>query len=134
MSPELRQLISYRVERARESLDEARFNFERGSINLAANRLYYAVFYAVGGLLLAHQMESTKHSGVRALFIQHFIKTGRFPREYSDLYNKLFKMRTDADYADLTRVPASFVSENLRSVERFINVIAEELKTMGYTL
>ena len=134
MSPELRQLVAYRVERAREALSEARINLEHGSTNLATNRLYYAVFYAVGALLLANNLSSSKHSGVRALFIQHFVKTGRIGNELADLYNLLFKERTDADYADLKRVPAEFVFENLPNVERFIEAIVNELETMGYTL
>jgi len=58
----------------------------------------------------------------------------RIGNELADLYNLLFKERTDADYADLKRVPAEFVFENLPNVERFIEAIVNELETMGYTL
>ena len=44
-------LIKYRIERAKESLDESIILSETGHWNTVANRLYYASFYAVNALL-----------------------------------------------------------------------------------
>ncbi len=52
MKEETRTLITYRLERARESLEEANILLERGYGNTFVNRLYYACFYAVSSLLL----------------------------------------------------------------------------------
>ena len=52
MKEETRTLIDYRLERARESLQEANILLERGHGNAFVNRLYYACFYAVSALLL----------------------------------------------------------------------------------
>ena len=76
MKKETRILITYRLERARESLQEANILLERGHGNAFVNRLYYACFYAVSALLLTKELSSAKHGGVRRLFHQNSIKPG----------------------------------------------------------
>jgi uncharacterized protein (UPF0332 family) len=39
-----RDLVRYRMERAAETLEEARLMLERGHLHGAANRIYYACF------------------------------------------------------------------------------------------
>jgi uncharacterized protein (UPF0332 family) len=78
---ETRTLILYRLERAHESLDEANILMERGHANTFVNRLYYACFYAVSALLLTKELSSAKHSGVRSLFHQNFVKEGIVSKE-----------------------------------------------------
>jgi uncharacterized protein (UPF0332 family) len=133
MSPELRQLVAYRMERAWEAFHDAEALSARGSTNSAANRLYYAAFYAVSALLLANNLGASKHSGVRALFNQHFVKTDKVSPAFATLYNKLFAERTDADYADMKVVAPEFVRDNLPQVEEFIGRIAVILQASGYT-
>jgi len=40
--------IKYRIERARETIDEVQTQIQSKFWNTAINRLYYACFYAVG--------------------------------------------------------------------------------------
>ena len=60
----------------------------------------YAAFYAVSALLLEDGHRFRKHSGVRASFNRHLIKTGRLARKHGDLYNRLFRDRQEGDYID----------------------------------
>lgn len=46
MTPEQIALIRHRMDRARESLEEARLLLEAERFNGSVNRLYYACFYA----------------------------------------------------------------------------------------
>jgi len=103
MKEEIRSLVNYRLERARESIEEAKILMERGHINTFINRLYYACFYAVSALLLTKGLSSAKHSGVRSLFHQNFVKTGILNIESGQFFDKLFDNRQKADYADLLR-------------------------------
>lgn len=103
MKEEIRSLVNYRLERARESIEEAKILMERGHINTFINRLYYACFYAVSALLLTKGLSSAKHSGVRSLFHQNFVKTGIVNIESGQFFDKLFDNRQKADYADLLR-------------------------------
>jgi len=101
MKEETRILVNYRLERAKESIEEAKILMERGHINTFINRLYYACFYAVSALLLAKGLSSPKHSGVRSLFHQNFVKSGLIGIESGQFFDKLFDNRQKADYSDL---------------------------------
>ncbi len=103
MKEETRTLVIYRLERARESLEEAKILLERGYANTYVNRLYYACFYAVSALLLTRGLSSAKHSGIRSLFHQNFVKSGLVDIELGQLYDRLFDNRQKGDYADLVR-------------------------------
>ncbi len=46
MTEEEQALVTYRMERASEAIDEAKILFNAGHINSYVNRLYYACFYA----------------------------------------------------------------------------------------
>ncbi|NUM55271.1 MAG: HEPN domain-containing protein [Candidatus Hydrogenedentes bacterium] len=101
MTAEKKAIIEYRLERAHATLDEARVLVENKSWAGCLNRTYYACFYAVNALLLAHGLSSAKHSGVRSLFNRDFVNTGIVPRECGALYNHLSANRMDSDYEDL---------------------------------
>lgn len=81
MKPELAVLIRYRLDRAFESIDEAKLLLQNGHFHSSVNRLYYACFYAVSGLLLTAELSSTKHSGTIALFERHWVNTGKVSKE-----------------------------------------------------
>ena len=50
-------LIDYRIERAYETLKEAKYNSDGGFYHAAVNRMYYACFYAVIALLLKYDIQ-----------------------------------------------------------------------------
>ena len=94
------QLIRYRLERSKETLKDAETLLSTGSLISAVNRMYYSMFYAVVALLKTKELASSKHSGVRALFNQHFVKTGSVPKEMGQFYGELFERRSKGDYVD----------------------------------
>jgi len=101
----IRELIKYRLQRADETLEEARLLFKEGKYAGAINRLYYACFYAVLSLLLTKELRSSKHSGVLALFNREFVKAGLFPKEEAKIFNELFNLRLEEDYKDFYTSP-----------------------------
>jgi len=132
MKKETRTLIAYRLERARESLEEAKILLERGYGNTFVNRLYYACFYAVPSLLLSRGLSSAKHSGIRSLFHQNFVKSNLVSVELGHLYDRLFDNRQKGDYADLVRFDVEEVSEWYDETRGFVetveNILKEELE------
>jgi uncharacterized protein (UPF0332 family) len=68
MEENLRMLIKYRIERSRETFEEALLMKREEHWNACMNRLYYACFYSVTALLAKNELESNKHSGVKSLF------------------------------------------------------------------
>ena len=93
MKNELADLIKYRLEKSKETLQDARVLFEKASLSSAVNRIYYAMFYAVSGLLLSNDLSSSKHSGVRSLFNKEFVNKGLFDKELGKFYSKIFEER-----------------------------------------
>jgi uncharacterized protein (UPF0332 family) len=125
---EVRTLIQYRMERAWETLDEAAVMLERHHTNAAVNRLYYACFYAVNALLLTRNLTSGKHTGVRALFHQHFIKSNEFSQEIGKFYDRLFDNRQKGDYEDFVRFQAEDIQLWLAQGRDFVATIAQHVE------
>lgn len=123
MTDTVEALVQYRLERARESLDEAALLAADGHWNTCANRLYYSCFYAVSALLARRGLAASKHTGVRALLGQHFVKTGEVSREHGAFYNDLFESRQESDYQDFYRANAETVSPWISQTADFIREI-----------
>lgn len=128
MKEETLTLIKYRLERAHESLEEAKILFEREFANTFVNRLYYSCFYAVSALLLTKGLFSAKHSGVRSMFHQNFVKTGLTNQELGQLYDKLFDNRQKGDYADLMRFDLNEVCNWYEDARKFVETIEGIIK------
>jgi uncharacterized protein (UPF0332 family) len=128
VKPEKTQYIQYRVARARETLNDARLLISDGSLHSAVNRLYYACFYIVSALLLTQELSSSRHSGVRSLFVKHWVNTGVFPKEMGRFYHHLFERRQISDYKDLVVFTREDVDAWLRQADDFVSRISEEIE------
>lgn len=93
-------IVHYRLEKAKETLEQVKGVSSLGYWNLAANRLYYAAYYASAALLIKNGIETTTHKGVRGMMGLHFFKPGLLPHEDSALFGRLFEMRQSGDYED----------------------------------
>jgi uncharacterized protein (UPF0332 family) len=133
MIQEIKTLILYRLERAHEAIEEANVLLEKGYANTSVNRLYYACFYAVSALLLTKDLSSAKHSGVRSLFHQNFVKPGTVTIELGQFYDKLFRNRQKGDYVDFVRFNIDEVrpwyDETCKFVEIIENIVKKEIST-----
>ncbi len=127
MTDEMRAQIEYRLERARTSLHAARVLLGEEHVYDAANRLYYACFYAVNALLLLEGLHSRKHTGVRALFNTHWIRPGRMPLEMGKFYQALFDSRHDVDYGDVPSIGKEEVSAMFDEAAAFVERISDEI-------
>ena len=115
---------NYRLQRAYETLEDARILAEASRWNTCVNRLYYACFYSVSALLAQHGLSSSKHTGVRSLFNRHYVKIGKVTKEMAQIYNDLFERRQESDYLDFTRFEESEFSPWISKAEAFVEHIA----------
>ncbi|GJM43133.1 MAG: DNA-binding protein [Ardenticatenaceae bacterium] len=120
---ELHALITYRLNRAEETLVEARLMQKEEHWNTCANRLYYAAFYAVSALLLKEGYVATKHTGIKSMFNQHFVKTAVISKENGRLYNRLFNLRQEGDYVDFVSFEAVTIQPLIEETAVFIDKI-----------
>jgi len=119
-----KELFFYRLERAQETLEDARILANSERWNACVNRLYYACFYAVSALLIKEGCSSSKHTGVRSLFNLHFVKTGVVPKELARIYNDLFERRQESDYTDFITFKESQVQPLIPQAEEFLERIS----------
>lgn len=94
-------IINYRIEKSMQTLKEAKENAQLGNWCLAANRLYYSIFYMAMALNLSAGDYARTHNGTFNLFSQRYIATGRLSESEKHLYRNLFSMRQTGDYDDL---------------------------------
>jgi uncharacterized protein (UPF0332 family) len=116
-------VVNYLIERAYIALDQAKKNLEINCLEVTANRLYYAAYYAASALLISFGINTKSHEGNIGLFGQKFVITGLLPRELGKLYNQLFQMRLTGDYSDTFGLSSEDVVPNIKLTEDFINQV-----------
>jgi uncharacterized protein (UPF0332 family) len=116
-----KELIRYRQKKARETLEDATILFRSGRLFSALNRIYYALFYEVAALLSTEDLSSGKHTGIRSLFNEHFVKTGRVPVELGRFYSRIYDFRQKGDYGDFVEFEKDKVKEWLNQASAFID-------------
>jgi len=129
MTADINNYTNYRLQRASDTLNDARLLAEHGSWNSSINRLYYACFYAVSALLYYHSIEAKTHKGVRIKFMGEFIKTGLFNKDFGKLYSDLFDWRQEGDYSDFVSFDKDLILPLIKKSEEFIFTIKTFLKT-----
>ncbi len=121
-------LIQYRLERAHESLNDARLMLEQnGSPAGVINRAYYAMFYTTLALLITIDRGSSKHQGVIALFDENFIKQNILPKELGRILHRAFEMRQVGDYRDLMIITKEQAIDVFDSAIQFMKAVEEKL-------
>ena len=60
--------------RPHAALHEADLLIEQQHFSRALNRVYYAAFYAAPVMVATRSLDSSRHSGVIALFQEHFVR------------------------------------------------------------
>jgi uncharacterized protein (UPF0332 family) len=121
-------LIQYRKQRARETLDDARALFEQDRTPASIiNRAYYAMFYAALALLATIGQETSKHSGVLALFDKHFMKSKILPKEMGGFLHQAFDMRQTGDYEEEAELTREDAQQTLEAAVKFVETIEEKL-------
>ncbi len=124
MTAEERSLVQYRLQRAREAVDEAELLFQTGHLHTYVNRLYYACFYAVSALLLTRGLSSSKHSHLRALLHKESVRSGVIPVKYGQFFDLLFNNRQKGDYSDLVVFQPEQVKEWLPQTREFVEYVS----------
>ena len=120
-------IVSYRIENAIRTIGEIENLVALKYYNTAANRLYYACYYAVCALLITNKLNTKSHDGVKQMFSLHFIKTGVLPKHYSAIYATLFKQRLSGDYDDMFDNTLESITELYPKAKEFIAAVKEKV-------
>ena len=99
-SKEIQSLAKYRLEQAKENLEEAEVLYEINKFKGASNRAYYSIFHAIKAILALEETDFKKHSSVLAYFNKEYISKNIFPRELGKRVNEARIYREKSDYVD----------------------------------
>jgi len=95
-------LAQHRIARAHAALQEADLLIDQQHFSGALNRVYYAAFYADRALLATRNLDSSRHTGVIALFQEQFVRTGLVPTGTARAFPRAFEKRQTSDCGDFS--------------------------------
>ena len=116
-------IVKYRLERANETLTESKDLMLLNHWYGAANRLYYACFYAVCALLIKNGHVTRTHSGVFSLLGEHFVAKGLISKEQNQFYRRILELRQTGDYDDFIELTETELRLLLEPAQQFITTI-----------
>lgn len=117
---ERQAIVLYRMEKAESALVEAKDCASMEHWTLAANRLYYAAYYASSALLVNAGLQARTHEGTIGMIGQNFVRTGILTKEDGSLLARLQNMRHTGDYDDFMDWTQDDVEPCFPKVEAFI--------------
>ena len=123
MKQERIELVNYRIEKAKNTLSDAKNYFTSVTLESTVNRIYYSMFYAVNALLISKGLSSSKHSGIRSLFNKEFVKNGLVETRLGKFYSDMFDRRQEGDYKDIVTFQKCDVEMWIRDAGEFIDKI-----------
>lgn len=124
-------LARYRMEKAKERLFSAEALLKTGSFADSIGRSYYAIFTAARSLLALKGLDSKRHSGVVALFNEHFIKSDLLAKEVYQIITNAKAKRERADYEDYVEFGQEETEEQLEKAKKFVKVIENLLTKLS---
>ena len=127
-----KEVVKYRIEKAIRTYSEAIGSIKSGYVETAANRLYYAAYYAVSALLISYKYEASTHNGVIQIFGKAFLKNNIVDKKHGKTFNQLFSLRLTGDYEDrhiidMTTELLPLVEAAKKLIDAVINLAEEEL-------
>jgi uncharacterized protein (UPF0332 family) len=120
---ERKVVVAHRLQKAKDTLREAKGNVELAFWHTAVNRLYYACYYAASALLIKNGHIAQTHSGVIGLLGMHFIPKDIISREMGKFYIKVFELRQTGDYDDWVVIESADVEPLIEPAEKFIDTV-----------
>jgi len=114
-------LARYRIEKAKTCLHDAQV--PGNSLETIANRSYYCIFNAMRAVLSLDRFDSKRHSGIISEFRKNYIRTGIFPKNFSEIIDNLFEIRIEGDYETFFLVPKADVAEQVENAKTFLETV-----------
>lgn len=114
-------LIAYRIEQAYNTFSDAEFAAYNKRWYTAANRLYYAAFYAASALLLSQGISFSTHKGLITQISFYFVKAEKITKEEGALIKQLFKLRHEADYEAYVELEEQQIMDYLKQTKELID-------------
>jgi uncharacterized protein (UPF0332 family) len=122
-SEERDTIVKIRLQQAKETYAEVSILIENSFWRTAANRLYYACYYATAALMIKHGHQAHTHSGMLGLLGLHFVKTNIISDEMGFVLRSLFELRQKGDYDVWVDIKPETLLSLYKPAEQFIVTI-----------
>lgn len=114
------ELISYRLEEAKETIADVQLLIDNDRLRAAVNRIYYGMFYSLLALGLAYQFETSKHQQLLGWFNKNFIHEELIDQKFGKIINKASNRRTQGDYESYVEFDKEVILEMFGEMKEFI--------------
>ena len=125
---EKRDDVSLMLAKAHDKLETARIVFENGKYDDTVSRCYYAVYHSMNAALISKGLSFSSHAQTIGVFNREFVKTGVFPKYFTEMIQGLFEDRQSGDYDFDSRIDEQTARESIENaamiivgVERFLD-------------
>jgi len=118
-----KDVVKFRLEKARDTFAEIPVQMENKFYRTAANRLYYACYYAATALLINDGYETHTHSGVKTLLGLHYISENKIEKSLGKMYRQLFNLRQTGDYEDWINIDDEDIIPFIEPAQKLIDDI-----------
>lgn len=129
-----RELINYRIARAKEAIEEVDILIKSKKFNAAATRIYYGVFYITNALLLMDNFPTSKHSQIIGYFNKNYVKERIINPKIGRFLNRAYELRTRSDYGEFIEYSEPEINSYFKEMKDFIysveNIINKKLENI----
>ena len=120
---EIKALSNYRLEQAKDNLEEAVVLCNINKYKGASNRAYYAIFHSIKAILALEQTDFKKHSSVITYFNKNYVSTNIFSRELGKRVSNARYFREKSDYVDFYIITKEECEEQIETAKEIINLV-----------
>ena len=132
MDEERGAIVRARLNKSEGKIAAARADLAAGRCDDAASRAYYAMFHAARALLAAKGLTVRSHSGLAAVFGEHFIRSGEVDVQLGRWLGQGRRIREIGDYDDFLAVEDDEAKEAVSRAQRFLDEVHRWLVRHGY--
>ena len=119
------ELILYRIEQAKEAINDVDLLLANERLQPAMNRIYYGMFYMLLALGLKYHFETSKHAQLIGWFNKTFMKDETLSRKYGQILRDAFRNRMNSDYEAFVILTRDEVAAQFEQMKEFISVLEQ---------
>lgn len=118
-----KDLVSLYWSKSLLTLEEAEVAAAASKWNMAANRIYYALFHAVSALFIKDKHPVGTHKGAKATLGMYYVVTGKISVDEGRFFAQMETLRDKADYDIVFSASENDILRYLPSAKVFLQKI-----------
>ena len=120
-------VVSHRLDVAKEDLSAAKLTFEAEQYRAANNRAYYSIFHTICAVLAKEKIAFKKHKDAISYFNQNYVKTEIFSRDLGKRIVKAEEIRHASDYDTFYIASKDITEQQIDTAIQLLEVAEEYL-------